>query len=98
MNKTNETLDILAIATTDGSFYAITDFPGCDEMDIDSESELNVVEAIFCLLEAKKNWMECGENSAAFGRVDAMINYGIVTTDRIKTALTYYRNRVAHPH
>jgi hypothetical protein len=89
----NIAYDLLAIATNPSSFYAISDFPGCNELGIEEE-ESPIIDAIVAILASFVNWIEYGENSASFGRLTAMLSYGIVTKDQIINALIFnYRRR-----
>lgn len=70
-------------------------FVGCDELGIDildKKQEL-ICDGIIWLIHAKKQWCGNGENTKSFGMIEAMLKYGIVTSDEIENVLVKYKNR-----
>ena len=94
MNNNNIAYDIVAKITNPASFAYMPDFPGSDKLGLDPvvPTQKLICDAVIYALQAGTFWSEFGDNSAAFGKLEAMLEYGIVTTDQINQAIHTYIN------
>jgi len=83
----DETADSMAYGII-AMFQFKGDFPGCDALGLnpDNPTDKITADAIVYAIQAGKTWAADGDNSNAYGRLSAMISFGIVDVASIKQA------------
>lgn len=78
----HETYSIVALITNPHSHYYMEKFPGLDALQIDAKDKL-LIDAITLALRAGKQ----GQNSPAWGSLQALIRWRLLSKDDVKKAL-----------
>lgn len=88
--------DAIAKITNPHSFTYMASFPGADKLGLnpDNADDKAVAHLIGLCIRAASDYAECGENSHAYGMVEAMLQYGVVTDEQIERALKNYSDIV----
>jgi hypothetical protein len=73
----------------------VTKFPGCDalELDPDIEQEKIIADAVIYAIQANQGWPGNSDNTQAFGKLAAMIAFGIVDVEVINDVLLRLENK-----
>jgi hypothetical protein len=82
--KTN---DLVAACNGFKDLDGVYQFPAIDLLGLDSEADKPLIAAVARACEANRQWAERGDNSAAYGELNAMLEFGVVDGDTVHAAI-----------
>jgi len=99
LTANGKTYDLVAKITNPASRTYMLGFPGLDKLGFKEDEYASkkarvVSNVIIAALEAGRSWKDHGENSKGFGRIEAMLEFGIFEMENIETALLAFKNNI----
>jgi len=83
---------LIARITNGLSHDYLEEFPGCDALGLnpDDPDDKLTVHAFGDIFNAVRHWEGRGTNSAPYGHLVALLEYGLTSEEKIKQALNFY--------
>lgn len=82
-----KTYDLVAACNEFKDFNGVCQFPATDLLGLHYGEDRLLIHAVAGACEANRQWGQHGDNSAAYGRLDAMLEYGVVDGNAVHAAI-----------
>jgi hypothetical protein len=86
-SETMKTYDLVAACNGFHDRDGVCQFPAIDLLGLDHEVDKPLIAAVARAYEANRQWADRGDNSAACGALDAMLEFGVVDGDAVHAAI-----------